>query len=180
MPFAQRLKTEPASMRGARLLLIFTLALTAVACGPKLITGRAPFVSIASMALDGDSLETSYDIANQNGVKMNIDEFEVRVVLESRDLAHLLRREKLPIDANSSERVTDRSQPDELALNQLRSLENGETDSLPFSLEGRVHTLEDGYLRFEQKGHLYRVPGRPGQFRATVMQANELVRENKL
>ena len=126
MPFAQRLKTEPAVTRGARLLLVFTLALTAVACGPKLITGRAPFVSIASMALDGDSLETAYDIANQNGVKMNIDEFEVRVVLESHDLAHLLRREKLPIDANSSERVTDRSQPDELALNQLRSLENGE------------------------------------------------------
>jgi hypothetical protein len=180
MPFAQRLNPEPAALRGARLLLVFTLALTAVACGPKLITGRAPFVSIAGMALEGGSLETAYDIANQNGVKMNIDELEVRVVLESRELVHHLRREKLPIDANSSERVTDRSEPDEFALNLLRSLENGDTDSLPFSLEGRVHTLEDGYLRFEQKGHLYRVPGRPGQFRAAVMQASELVREDKL
>ena len=86
----------------------------------------------------------------------------------------------LPIDANSSERVTDRSQPDDSALDPLRSLESGDTDSLPFSLEGRVHTLDDGYLRFEQKGHLYRVPGRPGQFRAAVMRASELVRENKL
>ena len=180
MPFAQRLKNDFAAMRGARLLLVFTLALTAVACGPKLITGRAPFVSIASMTLDAGSLETAYDIANQNGVKMNIDEFEVRVVLESHDLAHHLQRDKLPIDANSSERVTDRSQPDPFALDLLRSLENGDTDSLPFSLEGRVHTLEDDYLRFEQKGHLYRVPGRPGQFRAAVMQASELVRENKL
>ena len=84
------------------------------------------------------------------------------------------------IDANSSERVTDRSQPDDSALDPLRSLESGDTDSLPFSLEGRVHTLDDGYLRFEQKGHLYRVPGRPGQFRAAVMRASELVRENKL
>jgi hypothetical protein len=174
------LKSEPAVTRGARLLLVFTLALTAVACGPQLITGRAPFVSIASMTLDGDSLETGYDIANQNGVKMNIDEFEVRVVLESRELAHLRRQEKLPIDANSSERVADRSQPDEFALELLQALESGETDSLPFSLEGRVRTLEDGYLRFEQKGHLYRVPGRPGQFRAAVMQASELVRDDKL
>lgn len=180
MPFAQRLINEPAALRGARWLLVFTLALTAVACGPKLITGRAPFVSIAGMTLDGGSLETSYDIANQNGVKMNIDEFEVRVTLESAVLAHLLRREKLPIDANSSERVTDSSQPEESGLDPLRSLENGEIDSLPFSLEGRVHTAEDGYLRFEQKGHLYRVPGRPGQFRAAVMRASELVREDKL
>lgn len=167
-------------LRGTRLLLILAVALTVAACGPKLITGRAPFVSIAGMSLTGASLETQYDIANQNGVKMNIDEFEVYVVVESRELLRHLRREKLPIDANSSERVTDRSEPDEFALALLRSLEDGSIDSLPFSLEGHVRTLEDGQLRFEQKGHLYRVPGRPGQFRAAVMQASELVRDDAL
>ena len=162
------------------MLALFALALIVAACGPKLITGRAPFISIAGMVLDGNSLETRYDIANQNGVKMNIEEFEVSVLIESRELVRHQRREKLPIDANSSERVSDRSEPDERSLGLLRSLENGDIDSIPFMLEGRVNTLEDGYLRFEQTGHLYRVPGRPGQFRAAVMQASKLVREDSI
>ena len=109
-----------------------------------------------------------------------ISAVEIAVTARDTDLLRHTRPLDLPIDANSSERVTDRSQPDDSALDPLRSLESGDTDSLPFSLEGRVHTLDDGYLRFEQKGHLYRVPGRPGQFRAAVMRASELVRENKL
>ena len=40
-----------------------------------------------------------------------------------------------------------------------------------------MHTLEDGNLRFEQEGYLYRVPGRPGQFRSAVTQAKGLVRD---
>ena len=159
---------------------MLALALVVAACGPKLITGRAPFVSIAGMTLEGDMLETDYDIANQNGVKMNIDEFEVSVVVESKALTRYLRREKLPIDANSSERVSNRSRPEAFSANLLRSLENGDIDSLPFTLEGRVNTAEDGVLRFDQKGHLYRVPGRPGRFRAAVMQASELVRDDSL
>lgn len=180
MPFAQRLTPETTSSGAARLLLMFTLALVVAACGPKLITGRAPFVSIAGMTLDEGSLETRYDIANQNGVKMNIEEFEVSVVIESGEPLRYQRRDKLPIDANSSERVSNVSRPDELTANLLRSLEEGQVNSLPFTLEGRVNTLEDGVLRFDQKGHLYRVPGRPGQFRAAVMQASELVREDSL
>jgi hypothetical protein len=42
-----------------------------------------------------------------------------------------------------------------------------------------VHTVEDGNLRFSQKGYLYPVPGRPGQFRSTVTQAQGLQRDDK-
>ena len=60
----------------------------------------------------------------------------------------------------------------------LASLEGGEVNSIPFDLNGRVTTVEDGVLRFEYRGHLYPVPGRPGQFRSAVTQARELQRED--
>jgi len=56
----------------------------------------------------------------------------------------------------------------------LVSLKDGEVPSLPFRLEGRVHTEESGNLRFKHKGHLYPVPGRPGQFRSATTQSSRI------
>ena len=64
-----------------------------------------------------------------------------------------------------------------ISFNSLASLENREVKSLPFTLQGSVRTLEDGILRFEQKGHLYPVPGKPGFFRSAVTQAEQLRHE---
>ena len=86
----------------------------------------------------------------------------------------------LAIDANSAEEIRVGERPGGEALDLLSSLERREVNSLPFELVGRVRTQEDGYLRFEQKGHLYPVPGRPGSFRSAATQAKELRRDEKL
>jgi len=95
-------------------------------------------------------------------------------------LASEQRALQLAIDANSAEEVQVREFPQAPTRDLLASLENREVASLPFSLRGSVRTLEDGTLRFEQKGHLYPVPGKPGFFRSAVTQAEELRREEKL
>ena len=51
---------------------------------------------------------------------------------------------------------------------------DGDVPNLPFRLEGRVHTEEDGFLRFKHKGHLYPVPGKPGQFRSATTQSSRI------
>jgi hypothetical protein len=156
-------------------------ALICTACGSKgVITGRPPFVGIADMRLADGLLRTEFRIDNQNGVPMNVEAINVQVMAGSTSLIREERQLTLEIDANSAEDLRVEQQPGNEARSLLDSLERREVNSIPFELSGRVLTREDGYLRFEQKGHLYPVPGRPGSYRSAVTQAQELRREDKL
>lgn len=159
------------------LLSLCVALLTTAGCGPQVIEGRPPFVSISGMNLDGNTLTTRFDIANQNGVAMNIDAAEITVKVRDTELLRYTSTDALEITANSTETVTTTSEPESFTVTLLNSLDDGQLDSLSIDISGRVHTPEDGYLRFEQNGYLYRVPGRPGQFRSAVTQSKGLVRE---
>jgi hypothetical protein len=89
------------------------------------------------------------------------------------ELTHYVNDFKLTVDPNTTEEVSLDELPDINARQQLMELESGVVSSLPFSLEGRVHTARDGYLTFKNQGHLYPVPGRPGQFRSASSRARE-------
>ena len=156
-------------------LLATVLAVTA--CGPQVIKGRPPFISISSMSLSGDTLSADFDISNQNGVPMTISMIDITVTVNEVTLARENRDFQLTIDANSTEEVHVEELPNEFTQNLLASLASGEVKSLPFDLKGRVLTAEDGYLSYEQRGHLYPVPGKPGHFRSAVTQAKGLRRD---
>jgi hypothetical protein len=160
--------------------LALSAAFVCAACGPNVIEGRPPFIGISGMHLQGDTLAADFRIDNQNGVAMNIQAIEITVTVNEVTLTRDNRDHDLSIDANSSEELRVERLPDEFTRGLLASLENHEVPSLPFQLAGRVLTQEDGYLRFEQKGHLYPVPGKPGYFRSAVTQAEELRREDPL
>lgn len=167
------------ALPGSVALLLLAGALC-TACGPQVIKGRPPFVGISAMNLSDDRLATQYRIDNQNGVAMTIQAIEVTVMVDDMQLTRDNRELRLLIDANSAEEYRVEEQPAEEVRRALVSLEGGEVSSLPFQLSGRVLTEEDGNLRFEQRGHLYPVPGRPGNFRSAVTQAQELRRDDKL
>ena len=78
------------------------------------------------------------------------------------------------VGANSTEIVEVEQFPDAFVQDLLASLRDGEVASLPFRLEGRVHTEKDGFLRFKHKGHLYPIPGKPGQFRSASTQSSRI------
>jgi len=161
-------------------LAVLLAAVVCTACGPNVIKGRPPFVGIATMNLAGGRLATEFRIDNQNEVAMNIEAFEVSVTVDNVRLTGDRREQKLLIDANSTEEIVAEETPTDAVSRLLGSLERGEVNSLPFELSGQVRTLEDGVLRFEQKGHFYPVPGKPGFFRSAVTQAQELRRSDKL
>jgi len=164
----------------ARLAFLLLTVFACASCGPQVIEGRPPFIGISGMQLDDDALSVDFRISNQNDVPMNIDAIDIEVTVNGADLASQKRQLKLTIDANSAEEIHVEKLPDGFTRDLLVSLENREVNSLPFSLQGSVSTLESGRLRFEQKGHLYPVPGKPGFFRSAVTQAEELRREEKL
>jgi hypothetical protein len=169
------------SFMHGRLAALLLIALACTACGGKqVIEGRPPFVGIAAMSQAGGELTTEFRIDNQNGVPMNIQAIDITVSLGGILLTQSNRELQLAIDANSAEEIRVEQRPGDDALDLLESLERRELNSLPFQLVGRVRTQEDGNLRFEQKGHLYPVPGRPGAFRSAATQAQELRRDEKL
>lgn len=170
-------KTAPTA---AWLSVLMTLAFACAACGPQVISGRPPFIGISAMQLEGESLNADFRIANQNELAMNLSAVDITMTVDGIELASEQREVELSIAANSSEELKVREFPAAVSRNLLASLENGDIDSLSFDLRGNVRTLEDGVLRFEQKGHLYPVPGKPGFFRSAVTQAEELRRADKL
>lgn len=173
-----RSSMPPARRIFAALLILCCFLLAG--CGPQVIKGRPPFVNISAMSLIDGTLATEFDISNQNGVPMSIDNVDITVRVGESVLAGLNQPVDLVIDANSTEGTRSEQQADDFSQTLLASLQSGELKSLSFDLEGRVHTAEDGFLKFEQNGYLYPVPGKPGYFRSAVTQASQLKREDDL
>ncbi|MEJ2400379.1 MAG: hypothetical protein P8Y52_03200 [Xanthomonadales bacterium] len=165
----------PRRMLPGLTLVALTLAIFVVtACGPNVIRGRPPFVTLAGLSLEGDRLHAEFGFSNQNGVPMTISATELAVTVRGTDLLRHAETLDLPIDANSAEDVRVEQPVDPFVRTLLVSLDSGELTSLPFDLAGSVQTAEDGTLRFEYTGYLYPVPGRPGQYRSAVTQTREL------
>lgn len=175
------LNHRPRSPLLGQLAALLLIAAACAACGGKqVIEGRPPFVGISAMTQAGGSLTTEFRVDNQNGVPMTIQAIDITVSLGDITLTKTSRELRLAIDANSAEEIRVEEQPGREALDLLDSLERREVNSLSFNLVGGARTQEDGYLRFEQKGHLYPVPGKPGFFRSAVTQAQGLRRDEKL
>lgn len=161
-----------------RLFALTLVTAICISCGPSVIKGRPPFINISEMSLVENRLTGEFDISNQNGVPMSIEMIDVTMTINGVELARENRELKLLIGANSTEQVIVEELPDDFKRDLLYSLDSGEVKSLPFDLDGRVRTREDGYLSFDQKGYLYPVPGKPGHFRSAVTQSKGLQRED--
>ena len=177
MQFAKNMNSKSRMPALARLSLLLVIVVACTSCGPQIIKGRSPFISISSMSLVDDRLSAEFDIRNQNGVPMTIDSIDITVKVNDVELARDNRNFDLLVGANSVEEVIVEELPDDFTQELLNSLGDGEVKSLPFDLEGKVHTLEDGNLSFAHKGHLYPVPGKPGHFRSAVTRSKGLRRE---
>jgi len=165
---------ENKTVRISPFALLLLIILTCTACGPTIIHGRPPFISISEFSLQGDRLSAGFSISNPNGEAMNINGIEIAVRVEEAELTRYNEDFKLTIEANSTEIIDVEQFPDAFVQDLLASLRDGDVLSLPFRLEGRVHTEGDGILRFKHKGHLYPVPGRPGQFRSATTQSSRI------
>ncbi len=153
-------------------ILLASMVLCA-GCGSKQVKGEPPFIGISSMIVQENALATKFDIRNINDVKLEIDAIDIKIWVRSVELTHYINDFKLTLDPNTTEEVSLEEPPEASSRQLLAELESGEVASLPFSLEGRIHTRSDGYLSFKNEGHLYPVPGKPGQFRSASSRTPE-------
>jgi len=160
-------------MKTRHCLQLLLLALCVACSSSNQIKGESPFIRISSLSVVGNSLATEFDVHNINDVIMDIDAIDIRIMGKDTQLVHYTADLNLAVDPNTTEEVSLKGLPDSTATQLLAELESGKISSLPFSLDGRVHTQSDGYLPFKNEGHLYPVPGRPGQFRSASSRTSD-------
>ena len=164
---------NPRSLNLGFLSALILVGLLCASCGPNQVKGEPPFVSICSLSLQSDKLLASIIVRNINDLVMDIDSADFTIRVRNTELLRHNGPIVLDIDPNATEEMLVEKAPGAFSRDLLDALAGGKEASLPFLLEGRVHTRTDGNLEFRHEGHLYTVPGRPGQFRSASSRTRE-------
>ena len=164
-PFHSRAAARPASRGIAQRWLAALAALLLGACVSAGIRGHAPFAEINALRLVDQSLELDLGLRNPNTVPLLLDNIEFSIRLLDTSLAVYKAPSAASVLANGVENLRFQLSPSNDGLSLLHELESGERASLAYTLEGTIITEDGMRLDLDRKGHLYPVPGRPGQFR---------------
>ena len=147
--------------------LLLLVVLLCTACGAKIIRGASPMVRMTDLSHEDNNISLQLSMRNLNGVDLDVTDIDFSLTVnDSEDELFVY---KGPVDtnivANGTETWTVEVVESETSRELLESLENGDIKSLPYELKGSVSSKDDGTLRFEHKGHIYPLPGKPGHFR---------------
>ncbi len=156
---------KPMYKKYPHLALVFLLVMFCAACGPKLIRGESPMVRISELSHQDDIIKLQLSIRNVNGEPLDILEIEFSVSTGNQQLLTYSGPVTVNIVANGTETWSVDLAENAITREKLDTLQNGEINNLPYTLEGSIRTLETDKLRFEYEGYLYTLPGRTGHFR---------------
>lgn len=144
------------------LLLISTCLLTA--CSGGLVRGEPPLVGLSTVEL-GDQVRASVSLYNPNDENMNVARIVMSLSLGEQELDRQDLRIGLTVHRSGTEEIVVNFPVDDGARQTLARLEDGETNSVAYSIHGEISNAGGDSERFSQEGYLYPVPGRPGHFR---------------
>jgi hypothetical protein len=150
--------------------LAFTLAACAgllllAACGSRMIRDRSPFVQITTLRLDPQAVVLELGIRNVNDVPMDLAHVDFTLTVRDAELAVVDEPRQGSVIASGREALQFEFPGKAPGRALLLDLQAGKVPSLPYRLEGSILSADDHLFRFKGEGHLYPVPGRPGQFR---------------
>ena len=134
-------------------------------CGPKLIRGESPFVSIQGIDLGQENMTLRLRIRNINDVAIETTNINFELDLEGEPLVDFNQPRSVSIIASGAETVSFELTPSDAGKVLLLSLQDREVPNLEYRLSGELNTVDDPTLTFSGNGRIYPVPGRPGQFR---------------
>ena len=111
------------------------------------------------------NIKLKLSMRNLNGVELNIQSIDFSLMVDDNELFSYQGPADTNIVANGTETWSVEVEESQSSRELLNTLQNGDVKSLPYSLKGKINSVDDGSLRFEHKGHIYPLPGRPGHFR---------------
>jgi len=142
------------------LAMIFSMA-----CSSKIVRGAAPMVRMNELSHQNQNIKILLSMRNLNGVELDIQSIDFSLSVDGNELFTYQGPAETNIIANGTETWSVEVEESQSSRELLDTLQNGDVKSLPYSLEGKILTLDDGTLRFEHEGHIYPLPGKPGHFR---------------
>jgi len=142
-------------------LLVFVFS----SCASHGIRGQAPFVQINSLKLQDQTVNLDLGVRNVNSEPLFIEHIEFSISLDDTNLAIYKASSNANVSANGIENLRFELAASSEGVDLLSDLENGHRPNLEYSLQGIFMVGEKAELKVMSKGHIYPVPGRPGQFR---------------
>jgi len=146
-------------------VLIILVMVFATGCGAKIIRGASPMVRMSELSHHDQKIQLELSMRNLNGVELDIQRIDFNLSVEDNELFSYNGPAETNIVANGTETWSVEVEESQSSRELLDSLQNGDVMSLPYSLRGEIHTLEEESLHFEYEGHIYPLPGKPGYFR---------------
>ena len=153
-------------------LFIASAYLLLSACGSSQVRGEPPLIGVSSITSQPDALSVKADFYNPNDVDIEVQTIELAMTIGETDLGTQQSQPGVSLHPNGTEEIVFEFPADETAGQDLADLENKVVNSVPYSVSGRVISI-DGYNEvFTQEGYLYPIPGRPGEFRGAGPQSD--------
>ena len=147
------------------IVLIILVMMFSTGCGSKMIRGASPMVRMSELSHLDQKINLQLSMRNLNGVELNIQSIDFSLLVDDNELFSYQGPAETNIIANGTETWSVEVEESQSNRELLNTLQNGDVKSLPYSMKGKIDTLDDGVLRFEHEGHIYPLPGKPGYFR---------------
>ena len=153
------------SIKQLGFVLIALVVMFATGCGSKIIRGASPMVRMSELSHQNQKIMLELSMRNLNGVELDVQNIDFSLSVDDNELFTYQGPAETNIVANGTETWSVEVEESQSSRELLNTLQNGEVKSLPYSLKGKIHSTDDGSLRFEYEGHIYPLPGKPGHFR---------------
>ncbi len=147
-------------------ILVLALAVLAgCAGGGQVISGEPPRLDVRLLEQTDDSLRLDLELRNVNDQALKLSAFELSLEHEENLLLNITENRRLEIGPRGRERVEFEATLSPPAAAVLGELAGEQRQSLPWQIQGRLVDADGQAIPVSASGHLYPVPGRPGQFR---------------
>lgn len=153
-------------LRACQPVAVLLLAGMLSACSSDAVRGEAPFAEASGWRIEGRNLEIDLRLRNVNDDPMRVTGIAFEVELDE-DVPLFRHRgdTDVEIPPGGFESLTIRGEATMEGTALLESLSEQARGDLAYVLEGTVTTADSGDLPIRREGRIYRVPGRPGEFR---------------
>jgi LEA14-like dessication related protein len=158
-------KSKKCKSKVLKFLLFMMVALILGSCASKGVRGQSPFIQVNSLKMMDETISLDLGVRNVNTETLLIGQIEFSISLNETSLAVYKAASQASVPANGIENLHFELNPSADGVALLNELQNDERPNLEYSIEGVLFVNEGDEMKVSRKGHIYRVPGRPGQFR---------------
>lgn len=147
------------------IFLCSLLGLMLSSCASQGVRGQSPFVQVNGLKLQDQLVSLDLGVRNVNSDAIFIEHVEFSISLNETSLGVYKASSQANVVASGTENLRFEFTASPAGIDLLNELQTASRPNLKYLLEGVLLVTDNGEMKVKRKGHIYPVPGRPGQFR---------------